>query len=160
MSRYHLGSIGVFAIPFTLNVELVGIKYKTIVGLLYQTPFALGEMVVGALAIGVRDYRLFHTALAIPCFAMLGLYFIIPESPRWLINKKRYKEAQKVIKSAAKFNKVSRFPPYFILTFVYHKINLLFTMLFFSKNISVCYLGDVIASFISYTRRKSRWPNK
>ena len=105
----YLGSIGVFAIPFTLNVELVGNKYKTIAGLLYQTPFALGEIVIGLIAIGVRDYRWFQTALAIPCVAMLGLYFIIPESPRWLIKKGKYKEAQKIIKSAAKFNKVGRF---------------------------------------------------
>ena len=106
LMRHLLGSIGVFAIPFTLNVELVGNKYKTIVGLLYQTPFAIGEVLIGVAALFIRDYRWFQTALAIPCVLMLGLYFIIPESPRWLITKKKYKEAQKVIMSAAKFNKV------------------------------------------------------
>ena len=96
--------------PFTLNVELVGNKYKTIVGLLYQLPFAIGEIIIGLIAIGVRDYEMFSIVLAIPCFVMLGLYFIIPESPRWLIEKKRYKEAASVIKSAAKFNKVGMLP--------------------------------------------------
>ena len=103
----YLGSIGVFAIPFTLNVEIMGDKYKTIVGLLYQVPFAIGEVLIGLAAIWIRDYRWFQTALAIPCFIMLGLYFVIPESPRWLISKKKYKEARKVIEKAAKFNNVS-----------------------------------------------------
>ena len=101
-----VGCFGVFAIPFTLSVELVGNKYKTIVGALYQVPFALGEILIGLAAMGIRDYRWFQTVLAIPCILMLGLYFIIPESPRWLITKKRYKEAQEIIESAAKFNKV------------------------------------------------------
>ena len=108
-TNYFLGSQGCFAIPFTLNVELIGSKYKTIAGLLFQVPFALGEILIGLAAWGIRDYRWFQTALAIPCLIMLGLYIIIPESPRWLITKKRYKEAQEVIKSAAKFNKVEKF---------------------------------------------------
>ena len=98
--------MGVFAIPFTLNVELVGLKYKTIVGLLFQVPFAIGEILIGLCAMYVRDYRWFQTALAIPHAVMLLLFFVIPESPRWLIQKKKYKEARKVIESAAKFNKV------------------------------------------------------
>ena len=98
--------MGVFAIPFTLNVELVGLKYKTIVGLLFQVPFAIGEILIGFCAMYVRDYRWFQTALAIPHAVMLLLFFVIPESPRWLIQKKKYKEARKVIESAAKFNKV------------------------------------------------------
>ena len=98
--------MGVFAIPFTLNVELVGLKYKTIVGLLFQVPFAIGEILIGLCAMYVRDYRWFQTALAIPHAVMLLLYFVIPESPRWLIQKKKYKEARKIIERAAKFNKV------------------------------------------------------
>ena len=98
--------MGVFAIPFTLNVELVGLKYKTIVGLLFQVPFAIGEILIGLCAMYVRDYRWFQTALAIPHAVMLLLFFVIPESPRWLIQKKKYKEARKVIECAAKFNKV------------------------------------------------------
>ena len=110
--------MGVFAIPFTLNVELVGLRYRTIVGLLFQVPFAIGEIIIGLCAMGIRDYRWFQTSLAIPAAVMLLLYFIIPESPRWLIEKKRYKEARKVIESAAKFNKV------FCLLFYFLSFNL------------------------------------
>ena len=100
-------------VPFGLIIELTGNKYKTIVGMLYKIPFALGEVIIGLLAIGVRDYVTFQWILAIPCFLIALLcIWILPESPRWLIKKKKYNEARRVIESAAKFNKLctTRFP--------------------------------------------------
>ena len=87
-------------------VELVGNKYKTPVGILYHAPYAIGTMLLGLIAIVVRDYQIYQIVICIPVFLLVGLYFIIPESPRWLIAKKRYSEAAKLIKNAAKFNKV------------------------------------------------------
>ena len=40
-----------------------------------------------------------------PIFCLLLLYFITPESPRWLIANKRYGEARDVVAKAAKINK-------------------------------------------------------
>ena len=101
-----LGGIGVFVVPFTLSMELVGNKYKTAVGLIFHVPYSIGQVILGVLAIWVRDYRIYQIVLSIPCFVLLGLYFVIPESPRWLIAKKKYTEAVNVIKRAEKFNKV------------------------------------------------------
>ena len=102
----NVGSIGVFAVPFTLLIELVGNQYKTLSGIFFEIPWALGEISLGLLAMGIRDYRWYQTALSIPCVIMLGVLYFIPESPRWLIQKKRYEEAQMVIKQAANFNNV------------------------------------------------------
>ena len=101
-----IGSIGVFAVPFTLLIELVGNKYKTLSGIFFEIPWAIGEISLGLLAMGIRDYRWYQTALTIPCVIMLGVLYFIPESPRWLIQKKKYKEAQMVIQKAADFNQV------------------------------------------------------
>ena len=84
----------------------MGQKYKTAVGILYQTPFALGEIVLGATVVGVRNWRLLHIILGAPIFLLLGLYFILPESPRWLLANKRYEEAKKVVENGAKMNGV------------------------------------------------------
>ena len=83
-------------------------------GIFYQVPWALGEIVLGLLAMGVRDYRWYQTLLAAPMVIMLGIMYFIPESPRWLIRKKKYKEAQDIITKAAKFNGVS------LLMFLYN----------------------------------------
>ena len=102
-----LGGIGVFAIPFNLSIELVGNKYKTFTGLFFHTPYAIGQVILGLVAIGVRDYQIYQIVISIPCFIMLGLYFVIPESPRWLIARKKYLEAENIIKKAEQFNQVS-----------------------------------------------------
>ena len=84
----------------------MGNKYKTPVGILFHAPYAIGTILLGLIAIGVRDYQIYQIVICIPVFLLVGLYVIIPESPRWLIAKKRYPEAEKLIKNAVKFNKV------------------------------------------------------
>jgi OCT family organic cation transporter-like MFS transporter 4/5 len=102
-----LGGIGVFVVPFNLCVELVGNKYKTPIGLIFHAPYSIGQAILGLIAMWIRDYQTYQIVISIPGFLLLGLYFIIPESPRWLIAKKRYSEAAKVIKCAQTYNKVS-----------------------------------------------------
>lgn len=104
------GAQGTFLIPFSLSVELVGSKKKTLVGNMVQAPFAIGEAILGLLAYAIRDWRILQICCSAPLFALLGLYFIIPESPRWLIATGRYEEAKKIIQQAAKWNKVTLSP--------------------------------------------------
>ncbi len=77
-------------------------------GNLVQVPFALGEALVGLVAVGIRDWKTLQIVLSVPVYGLLVLYFILPESPRWLIAKGRYKEARAVIEKAARWNKVLR----------------------------------------------------
>ena len=84
----------------------MGGKYETICGQLVMLGFTLGQVIMGIVGYFVRDYKTFQILLSIPCFALLGSYWIIPESPRWLISKERYGEAAEVVKDICKFNKV------------------------------------------------------
>ena len=95
-------------IPFGMTIEIVGTKYKTLFGLLYKVPFSLGEVIIGLLALGVKDYVTFQWVLAIPVvvLAILSIW-IVPESPRWLIKTRKYEKAKSIVNNAAKFNKVS-----------------------------------------------------
>ena len=98
--------MGLFLVSITLNLELVGNKFATMTGIFFEVPWALGEIVLGLLAMGIRDYRWYQTVLAAPMVLMLGVFYFIPESPRWLIRKKKYKEAREIINKAAEFNQV------------------------------------------------------
>ena len=70
-------------VAFGLAVELVGQKYKTLVGMLFNVPYSLGEVALGAAAAaGVRNWRNLHIAFGIPAFVMLAFTWFIPESPR------------------------------------------------------------------------------
>jgi len=85
-------------------VEATGKKYRTMIGVLYHAFFSLGCVLLGFVAYYIRSWRTLHLVLGIPAFFPLVLYWL-PESPRWLITKKRYSEARKVIENAAKMNK-------------------------------------------------------
>ena len=117
----HLGHTGLFLVPFTTSVELVGTKMVTFWSNMSHAPFALGQFVVIMIAYAERDWRRFqvgnnrpmqhrqfHVSLqiysSVPIFFLLLLYFVTPESPRWLIANERYREARAVVWKAAKIN--------------------------------------------------------
>ena len=54
----------------------------------------------------IRDWKMLQIVVSAPLFLLLLLYFVLPESPRWLIATGRYKEAKKTIEKAAKMNGV------------------------------------------------------
>ena len=91
--------------PFNLVVELVGRKYKSKIGIL-QAPFAIGEVLVSFTAWMIRDWITFQIVVSAPLFLLLLLYFIIPESPRWLIATRRFDEAKEVLEKASRKNNV------------------------------------------------------
>ena len=114
MQKFHilitaiciLGSTGLVAVGFNLNIELLGEQYKTIIGQLMMLGFTFGQVVIGLVAMYVQNYKTFQVVLSVPCFILLASYFVIPESPRWLIAKKKFVEANAVIHEAARFYNV------------------------------------------------------
>lgn len=59
---------------------------------------------LGALAWIFKDYVHLQLLISIPPLITVGYYWIIPESVRWLITKKRYQEAISIIRKVAKVN--------------------------------------------------------
>ena len=65
-------------IAFGLSVELVGNKRKTFVGNIIGVPFAIGESILGLVAMaGVKDWMTFQIVISAPFFLLLLLYFIL-----------------------------------------------------------------------------------
>ncbi len=52
--------MGGFSSAFILAVELSGNRTKTFVGIMIEVPFAIGEAVVAAVAMGVSDWRTYQ----------------------------------------------------------------------------------------------------
>ena len=94
-----------------------------LVGIAIEIPFALGEMLLGLEAYYIRDWRtlqvmrqhdvgvrtLVQAVAYLPMLALLGLYFLVPESPRWLAGRGRTEEAATIARRAAAAN--GREPP-------------------------------------------------
>jgi len=100
-----MGGIGCFMVCFVLAVEHVGFKFTMLIGIAIEIPFALGEALLGIEAFIVRDWRALQILAYLPLLVLVGLKWLVPESPRWLISNGRLDEAKAIIEMAAKANK-------------------------------------------------------
>lgn len=64
---------------------MVSGKWRTIIPVLHQLPFGLGNAVMAGLANWLRDWRKLELALGCFTSSFILFWFWIPESPRWLI---------------------------------------------------------------------------
>ncbi|CAH2084826.1 unnamed protein product [Euphydryas editha] len=100
-----LVSVSVVYAAFVLSVELVGGAWVTIAGVCNFFPLPLAYIIVSLLSMVLPNWRDLQLALSIPgCFLLLS-WFVLPESPRWLLSVGRMQEARVTLEKAAKFNK-------------------------------------------------------
>ena len=67
-------------------------------------PYAIGETILGIFAIFIRDYVTLQWVMSVVCFIQIPLWYILPESPRWLLSKGRIQEARVIMEKGAKWN--------------------------------------------------------
>uniref|UniRef100_A0A8D0GSP0 Solute carrier family 22 member 4 n=1 Tax=Sphenodon punctatus TaxID=8508 RepID=A0A8D0GSP0_SPHPU len=100
-----MGQISNYVVAFILGTEILGKSVRIIFSTLgVCTFFAIGYMLLPLFAYFIRDWRMLLLALTVPGVFCVPLWWIIPESPRWLISQGRFKEAEIIIRKAAKTN--------------------------------------------------------
>ncbi|XP_017787309.1 PREDICTED: organic cation transporter protein-like [Nicrophorus vespilloides] len=97
---------GTMITSFVLVMELVGTKWRTTVATLYQIPFNLGHLLLAVFGYWIRDWRYFQLAISIPSVVLISYYWILPESPRWLLAVGKTEKAIKILEKAAYHNKL------------------------------------------------------
>ncbi|XP_011555935.3 organic cation transporter protein isoform X2 [Plutella xylostella] len=97
-------SVSVVYAAFVLAVEIVGGKWVTIAGVCNFFPLPLAYIIVSLVSLLLPDWRNLTLALSIPGCSLLILWFVIPESPRWLLSMGRIKETKVILQRAANFN--------------------------------------------------------
>ncbi|XP_037093854.1 organic cation transporter protein-like isoform X1 [Pollicipes pollicipes] len=99
-----VGGMGTFMTTFLLAVETVSNDVRTFCGFAIHFFFPLGESIVGVLAMYIKDWRDLQLFIALPVFIFLSYWLFVPESARWLAAEGRFKEAEAVLRTAAKYN--------------------------------------------------------
>ena len=69
-------------------------------------PFAMGEMLPTVIGYFVNDWSMFQLVVSIFMLATSLSWFLLPESPRYLISKGKVAQVTKVLEKAAKRNGV------------------------------------------------------
>ncbi|XP_007233987.2 solute carrier family 22 member 4 [Astyanax mexicanus] len=100
--------ISLYITAFVLGTEVLStslrVLFTTLGAFLH---YCVGYMVLPWIAFVIRDWRTLLRVLSVLTVVYIPLWWFIPESPRWLISQGRVKEAEAIIKDAAKKNKVS-----------------------------------------------------
>ncbi|XP_035684134.1 organic cation transporter protein-like isoform X1 [Branchiostoma floridae] len=98
---------GLFYVGLTLAIEVIGSSKRNVVGMTISLSWAVGTVFLGGLAYFLRDWWSLQLALAVMSAPLLSYWWLLPESPRWLLSNNRTKQAKISLQKAAKFNRVT-----------------------------------------------------
>ncbi|XP_055695059.1 organic cation transporter protein [Lutzomyia longipalpis] len=100
-----LVSVSVTYAGLILAIEYVDGKWRTIAGMYNLFPLPISYMMISGIAYLTQDYKVLQLCIGLPGIFLCFLWFVVPESPRWLLCKGRISEVKEVIKTAARINK-------------------------------------------------------
>ncbi|KAG8233990.1 hypothetical protein J437_LFUL014451 [Ladona fulva] len=90
--------------PYVLAIEMVGPTKRTTCTILSNIAYSLALVALAAVVYVVRDWRSLSLATTLPFLTFFMFWWVMPESPRWLLANGRYEEAEKVLLKMAKVN--------------------------------------------------------
>ncbi|XP_072019580.1 organic cation transporter protein-like [Amphiura filiformis] len=102
-----------FLVAFVIGTELVAPSYRTVTGIGAQFFWPVGSMLLALLAFLIRDWFILQLVMTIPLIFPFFLIPVLKESPRWLISKGRFDEAEVIIQDIARVNKTKVPEPLF-----------------------------------------------
>jgi len=89
---------------FIIMSEVVGERHRLKSGLIIWFANALAVCLIGVKAYFIRDWKILYLVCTAPYVVTLLFYKMVPESPQWLILKKRQSKALIIFQKIAKFN--------------------------------------------------------
>ena len=96
-----------FLCAFVTLIECCSDRYRSWIGATKNLPFVCGEVLVGVLAIYIKDWRMLAVPIYTPLLASLAVFWFMPESPRWLYAVGKTDKAKAMLLQAAAINNVS-----------------------------------------------------
>ncbi|XP_043271399.1 organic cation transporter 1-like [Venturia canescens] len=94
----------IYQIPFILALELMGPRYRTFAGMVICMFFATAMCLLALLGYLLRNWYSLSLATSVPFVLLFSYWWIIPESPRWLLSKNRIDEAEVIVQHMARVN--------------------------------------------------------
>ncbi|XP_073330192.1 solute carrier family 22 member 4-like [Pagrus major] len=102
-----LGQLAGYVALFVLGSEtLTGLTRVFFSNLVLPFVFVSAMMLLPAIGYLVRDWRYLSLIMAVPGLACIPLWWLVPESTRWLVSCGRLQEAETLLRSAALENQV------------------------------------------------------
>ncbi|GIY86475.1 organic cation transporter protein, partial [Caerostris extrusa] len=100
------GVAGSFNTAFVLLTEIIGPQYRTLYGIGVNMGWIIGYLTLPAIAYFLLDWLWIQVVITLPSIIFLSSYWLLPESPRWLITHGKLDAAIQLLQEAAKKNGV------------------------------------------------------
>ncbi|XP_078667334.1 organic cation transporter protein-like [Branchiostoma floridae x Branchiostoma belcheri] len=94
-------------VPFVIGTELVSADKRGLVGMVIWIYWAVAYVLLAGIAYLIRPWMWLQIAMTVPFLVCISFWWIIPESPRWLISRNRHEEAAAILRQAEKVAKVT-----------------------------------------------------
>ncbi|KZC13133.1 PREDICTED: organic cation transporter protein [Dufourea novaeangliae] len=98
------GSAGAYITGFVLTMELVGASKRTVCGVMFQLAFAVGFMLVAVWGAIIKDRMWLQIVYGLHSALLIGHWWLMDESPRWLWAQGRVSEALVIVRKGLKMN--------------------------------------------------------
>ncbi|KAL0266868.1 UNVERIFIED_CONTAM: hypothetical protein PYX00_009302 [Menopon gallinae] len=97
--RIGLGAAGsaIYHSAYVILIEIVDKNKRASLSTLYNMSYPIGQMIVPLIAYFIRDWRELQLVISVPALMTLFFYWLLPESPRWLISSGKRAEAARFI---------------------------------------------------------------
>ena len=93
---------GVMLCCYILLIELCGKSFRPYAAGLQEMPFLISYFTLPIIAYFVREWRQLQLVTSVPWVIVVVYYWLLPESPRWLITVGRKQEAIDILTHIAK----------------------------------------------------------
>ncbi|XP_014482711.1 PREDICTED: organic cation transporter protein-like [Dinoponera quadriceps] len=101
-----LATGGTMLVSFVLLMEIVGVEWRSTMSVLFHVPFLIGHLMNPLISYLTLTWSGFQMAISIPSIFLLTYYWVIPESPRWLLVVGKSRQAEQIMLKAAARNKI------------------------------------------------------
>nr|XP_022329707.1 organic cation transporter protein-like [Crassostrea virginica]XP_022329708.1 organic cation transporter protein-like [Crassostrea virginica]XP_022329709.1 organic cation transporter protein-like [Crassostrea virginica]XP_022329710.1 organic cation transporter protein-like [Crassostrea virginica] len=104
--RFFIGGLvgSVMVVNFVLPLEFVTPSWRTFCGCVGF--WAVGLMTLAIWGYLISEWRYLIIGTSVSGVFMLFSWWFVPESPRWLLSKGRFDEAEAILKTIAKYNNI------------------------------------------------------
>ncbi|XP_023210289.1 carcinine transporter-like [Centruroides sculpturatus] len=100
--------------PSILAREIVGPSLRIQVWLMSYVARSLGTLILSGIVFLVRDWTHLALVTTVPFSAFFLHWWVLPESPRWLLSRGRYEEADRLLRAIGQSNGKTLPPDYIV----------------------------------------------
>lgn len=86
-------------------IELVGPRHRVLCTIVLNIAYSIGLVLLAVIVYFVRDWRYISLTVSLPLLILFTCFFILPESPRWLIATGKYRRAARIMKVMSRVNR-------------------------------------------------------